>query len=153
MLDARRYSLLLARRAVARLRHDAATPTLRADTVDHKSELMLDDITPDDFTEKGTFYRMGVPPIAVDILLAIKGVAFNAAWKNRIGVTVDAGTGLTANFISREDLIAAKLAAGRDQDLADVIALRKAAAAEVAAAPKPPAKPRPRKVRKKGPPR
>ena len=80
----------------------------------------IGNLSPADFTEKGTFYRMGVPPIAVDILPSIKGVAFNAAWKNRVLVTVDTDTGLSANFISREDLIAAKLAAGRSQDLADV---------------------------------
>ena len=83
-------------------------------------------LTPEDFTEKGTFYRMGEPPVAVDILPAIKGVAFNAAWKNRVAVTVDSATGLTAHFISCDDLIAAKLASGRTRDLADVEELRKA---------------------------
>jgi hypothetical protein len=34
---------------------------------------------------------------------------------------------LKANFISREDLIATKLASGRLQDLADVEAIRRAA--------------------------
>ena len=41
----------------------------------------IGNLSPADFTEKGTFYRMGVPPIAVDILPSIKGVAFNAALK------------------------------------------------------------------------
>jgi hypothetical protein len=41
-------------------------------------------------------------------------------------VVVDADTGLIANFISRRDLIAAKLAAGRPQDIADAAALGKA---------------------------
>ena len=39
----------------------------------------IKNLTPADLTEKGSFYRMGVPPVAVDILPAIKGVAFNAA--------------------------------------------------------------------------
>jgi hypothetical protein len=57
---------------------------------------------------------------------------------------------LTAHFISRDDLIAAKLAAGRTRDLADVEELRKAAAAEVtAAAPTARTTPKPRKSRKK----
>jgi hypothetical protein len=41
--------------------------------------------------------------------------------------TVDPDSGLTAFFISRDDLIAAKLASGRPQDLADVSAIQKAA--------------------------
>lgn len=91
---------------------------------------------------------MGVPPIAIDILPSINGVAFSAVWRNRIVVTVDEVMGLTANFISRDDLIAAKLAARRPQDLGDVDAIR-AAAAEAARAPPPaPAKRKPRKVRK-----
>ena len=39
-------------------------------------------------------------------------------------------TGLSAHFISRDDLIAAKLAAGRLQDFAEVDALRQAAIAK-----------------------
>jgi hypothetical protein len=39
---------------------------------------------------------------------------------------LDAATGLKAFFISKDDLIAAKLASGRPQDLADVSAMRKA---------------------------
>ena len=54
-----------------------------------------------------------------------------------------------APLISRDDLIAAKLAAGRDQDLVDVKALRKAAASEMTGAPKPTASAKPRKSRKK----
>jgi hypothetical protein len=44
----------------------------------------------------------------------------------RVEVVVDHQSGLTASFISSDDLIAAKLAAGRPQDIADVAALRKA---------------------------
>jgi len=40
---------------------------------------------------------------------------------------IDPKSGLSGFFISREALIAAKLAAGRPQDIADVAALRKAA--------------------------
>ena len=45
----------------------------------------------------------------------------------RVEDVVDPESGLKACFISREDLIAAKLASGRPQDLADVDAIRKAA--------------------------
>ena len=94
-------------------------------------------LSPADFAEKGTFYRMGVPPVAIDILPEIKGVTFAAAWKNRTSVVVDTETGLAANFISRADLIKAKLAANRPQDVADVRALQEAADVPPTA-PKPP---------------
>lgn len=86
----------------------------------------LEGLTPDDFIERGKFFRMGTPPIMVDILPEISGVDFDAAWARRVEVTIDAKTGLKTLFISEEDLIAAKLAAGRRQDFADVDAIHKA---------------------------
>jgi hypothetical protein len=69
---------------------------------------------------------MGREPVSVDILTAIPGVEFDAAWRRRVEDVIDPASGLKARFISREDLIAAKLAGGRPQDLADVDAIRKA---------------------------
>jgi len=63
----------------------------------------------------------------VEIFPDIKGVDFDRAWEKRVETTVDPDTGLKAFLIFARDLIAAKLAAGRPQDLADVAALRKAA--------------------------
>jgi len=77
-----------------------------------------------DFTEPGAFFRMGTPPAMVDILPSISGVEFDEAWPRRVLVPIDEA--LTAPFIAREDLRAAKLAAGRPQDLADVAALDEA---------------------------
>jgi Nucleotidyl transferase AbiEii toxin, Type IV TA system len=79
-----------------------------------------------DFEDADSWFMMGTPPVAVDILASIPGVVFNAAWKNRVTVTLDEQQAITAHVISRADLIAAKLASGRPQDLADVDALRKA---------------------------
>jgi hypothetical protein len=76
---------------------------------------------------RDAFFRFGLDPRRVDILPHIPGVDFDAAWQRRVETTVDADTGLKAFFISRDDLIAPKLAAGRPQDLADVDAIRKAA--------------------------
>jgi hypothetical protein len=86
----------------------------------------LEGLTPADFAQPGPFFRMGREPIGVDILTTIPGVEFDEAWPRRIEAVVDPASGLKASFISREDLIAAKLAAGRPQDLADVDAIRKA---------------------------
>jgi hypothetical protein len=86
----------------------------------------LEGLTPTDFAEHGKFFRMGRAPVAVDILVDIDGVDFEQAWRNRVEATVDPGSGLKAFFISREDLIANKLASGRPQDLADAEALRNA---------------------------
>jgi hypothetical protein len=86
----------------------------------------LEGLTPADFAEPGPFFRMGREPVGVDILTTIPGVEFDEAWPRRIEDVVDPAGGLKASFISREDLIAAKLAAGRPQDLADVYAIRKA---------------------------
>ena len=81
----------------------------------------LEGLTAQDLVEPGSFYRMGTPPVMVDILPRISGVDFEEAWRRRAEVAID--DTLTAPFISREDLIAAKLAAGRPQDLADAAAL------------------------------
>jgi hypothetical protein len=86
-------------------------------------------MTPADFAEPGPFFRMGRAPIGIDILTAIEGVEFDAAWERRIEAACDQETSLRANFISRDDLIAAKRAAGRLQDLADIEAIENAAKA------------------------
>ncbi len=73
-------------------------------------------MTEQDFAEEGYFYQMGVPPVRVDILMGIPGVEFEKAWENRVEVNFD---GLPVSFISKGDLITAKRAAGRPQDLID----------------------------------
>jgi predicted nucleotidyltransferase len=76
----------------------------------------LADLTEADFSQEGYFYQMGAPPVRVDILMGIPGVAFEEAWPKRTTVDFD---GLAVAFIAREDLIMAKRAAGRPQDLLD----------------------------------
>jgi hypothetical protein len=86
----------------------------------------LESIRPEDFTDRNSFCRFGRYPKGFDILPAIPGVEFDAAWERRVEIVVDAATGLKGNFISADDLIASKLASGRPQDLADADAIRKA---------------------------
>ncbi len=87
----------------------------------------LTGITAADFAIPGPFFRIGKAPIGIDVLTLISGIDFAVAWPRRVEGVIDEKTGLTAFFISADDLITAKLAAGRLQDLADVDAIRKAA--------------------------
>lgn len=81
----------------------------------------LTGLTPQDFTEEGAFYRMGVPPVMVDILFSLENLSFDTAWERRRDSEDD---GVLLHFISKEDLIASKLASGRPQDLLDVQSLQ-----------------------------
>jgi hypothetical protein len=78
------------------------------------------------FLESGTFFRVGAPPCQVDIFPEIPGLKFETCWPNRLEVTLDAESELTANFISAEDLVTAKVASGREQDVADAQAIKRA---------------------------
>ena len=88
----------------------------------------LQDIAIQDLADTTKFFRFGREPVAVDILPRIDGVDFDDAWQRRAIAVIDATSGLTAFFISRSDLIASKLAAGRLRDLADVEEIRAAEA-------------------------
>jgi len=86
----------------------------------------LDSIGIEDLANPSKFIRFGQPPIAVDILSGIDGVDFDEAWRRRVEGVIDHESGLKAFFISKEDLIASKIAAGRLRDLADVEEIREA---------------------------
>jgi hypothetical protein len=89
----------------------------------------LEGIRPEDFAERGSFFRFGNDPYGFDILPEIQGIEFDAAWERRVEGVIDPESGVKAFFISAPDLIASKLAAGRPQDIADAEAIRKAAEA------------------------
>ena len=82
----------------------------------------IEGLSAKDFAEPDNFFRMGTPPVMVDIMPKISGVEFEQAWSRRVDVQID--DDLSVPFISRQDLLIAKLAAGRAQDLIDVDALR-----------------------------
>jgi len=86
----------------------------------------LQGIRPEDFTDRNNFFRFGREPRGFDILPSIPGVDFEAAWEKRVETVIDTASGLKANFISAEDLIASKIASGRARDLADVEAIQEA---------------------------
>lgn len=85
----------------------------------------LNNVDRQQFLEPGTFFRIGAPPCQIDIFTDIPGVQFEACWPSRLEVPLDE-KGLCANFISAEDLVVAKLASGREQDIADAHAIRRA---------------------------
>jgi predicted nucleotidyltransferase len=65
---------------------------------------------------------MGNPPVRVDILQSVSGVEFEPAFGRRIETDWE---GVPVTIIGIEDLIAAKRAAGRPQDLLDAANLEK----------------------------
>ena len=79
-------------------------------------------LTEDDFASEGYFFQIGVSPVRIDILMGIPGVQFDEAWERKNEVSYD---DLPVNFISRQDLIKAKLASGRPHDLIDADLLKK----------------------------
>jgi len=107
----------------------------------------LQGVRAEDFADRGSFFRFGREPRGIDILPDIPGVDFDTAWERRVEDVIDPATGLTAFFISREDLIATKLASGRTRDLADVEDIRKATESQRPS----PAKKTPRGPRRSGP--
>ncbi len=82
-----------------------------------KFKAPLFELTAKDFSEEGSFYQMGRPPVRVDILMSIEGTVFADAWQNRESIDF---FGVDANFVSLNDLIELKKLAARPQDLADV---------------------------------
>ena len=81
----------------------------------------IGDVKPADLTEPEVFFQIGIEPVRIDILTSVAGLVFEAAWNRRI--EVDFG-GETAPVLCREDILAAKMAAGRPVDEEDARNLR-----------------------------
>lgn len=77
----------------------------------------LTDLSVKDFTDSESFYQMGSPPIRVDIMMSIPGGNFEKSWLNREVVQIDS---VKLLFISKSDLIKAKEASRRPQDIIDL---------------------------------
>ncbi|HEX9202242.1 MAG TPA: nucleotidyltransferase [Acidobacteriaceae bacterium] len=85
----------------------------------------LADATVADFAKPGTIFQIGVAPFRIDVISDISGVTFDQAWDTSETALVD--DTIPVRYISSDNLIANKLAAGRPQDLIDVEKLRQAA--------------------------
>lgn len=68
--------------------------------------------------------RAGFEPMRLEILNRISGVTFDDCYPNRMEVEID---GVQITVIGRAELIANKVASGRDKDLLDVRKLTKGA--------------------------
>ncbi|WP_142687433.1 nucleotidyltransferase [Chitinophaga polysaccharea] len=75
-----------------------------------------------DFLQEGCITQIGYPPLRIDLLNSIDGVRFPEAYENRQKMIED---DLEVCFIGRQDLLANKMASGRDVDLLDVRELKK----------------------------
>jgi hypothetical protein len=79
-------------------------------------------VSADDLYRPDRIVQLGVKPNRIGIITSIEGVSFDEAWASRIAGSID---GLPVAFIGRDELIRNKESAGRPQDIADAIALRK----------------------------
>jgi len=73
-------------------------------------------VTLADFTEPDVFFQLGIEPVRIDIMTSVTGLEFASVWERR--VEIDFG-GVVGAVLSRADLVTAKRAAGRPQDLED----------------------------------
>ena len=74
-------------------------------------------LSAEDFTKEGNVVQLGDPPLRIDLLTNIDGVAFDDCYPNRKIVEID---DLTINFIGYQDLLKNKKASGRLRDLDDL---------------------------------
>lgn len=75
------------------------------------------DVNPEIFRQQDRIFRIGIPPMRIELLTGVSGLAFARAYQNRLEVDFD---GVEVSLISLEDLKANKRASGRLKDLADL---------------------------------
>jgi len=69
------------------------------------------------FLENGKVFRMGLPPVRIELLTSVSGIDFSNAYAHRVHANID---GVDISIISLEDLKTNKKASGRPKDLADL---------------------------------
>lgn len=79
-------------------------------------------ISEEDFTSPDMVVQIGVEPCRIDLLTRISGVEFDAAWRNKVSITID---DLEIYVLSKADLLKNKSATGRDKDQGDIAWLEK----------------------------
>jgi hypothetical protein len=77
-------------------------------------------LTQEDFIRPERVVQLGLPPVRIDIMTTLTGVAWPEAWAGKeSGLFGD----VTVGFLGRQQLVANKRALGRKRDLADLEAL------------------------------
>lgn len=80
------------------------------------------DLEIEDFMTPENIIQLGYEPHRIDLLVEVEGVNFEECYQRRTEVNVE---GIKVQFLSLQDLIAAKRTTGRLQDLADAEQLEK----------------------------
>jgi len=81
----------------------------------------MNDVQVEDFANPELVFQIGIEPLRIDIMMGIKGLQFSDAWPQRVESKFE---DIAMNLISKEDLLVAKKAAGRPQDLIDADGLK-----------------------------
>ena len=76
------------------------------------------DLDPDLFIEPNRVFRMGHPPLRIEILTSVTGVSFADCYSSRVLEQLEDGTPIS--FIGLEKLKENKQASGRHKDLDDL---------------------------------
>lgn len=83
----------------------------------------MEGVTRQDFTNQDLIFQIGIEPQRIDVLMAVKGLQFAEAWARRVETEFE---DVPMVLVSKEDLLVAKEAMGRPQDLLDAEALKQA---------------------------
>jgi|SRR5581483_8609489 len=96
-----------------------ATPGNAAKVVDALQDFgfAVPELSVDLFLKTGSIVRMGNPPLRLEILNDISGVAFARCYRRRTRAIID---GIRVDVIHRQDLKTNKAASGRPKDLDDL---------------------------------
>jgi hypothetical protein len=78
-------------------------------------------LDPTELVERDKVVMLGRPPNRIDVMTHPDGIEWEGCWSRRVQSDFD---GEPIAFLALDDLMASKVAAGRDQDLVDVRKLR-----------------------------
>lgn len=85
----------------------------------HQFGMSVFDMTDSNFLSHPNWdvFSFGIPPVAIDLMIAVKGLDFESCYKNSVIFEDD---GLSIRTIHKNNLIEAKKISGRPKDLDDL---------------------------------